>query len=177
MSLAGVTEAYRIGGIPAIAAMAYGTETIQSVNKVFGPGNAYVVEAKRQAFGSIGVDLLPGPSEVMVIADGQANARFVAADLLAQAEHGSGREKIYLVSLSKEMTKRVKNRLSDYLGKDYEFGDITRQIENQRREWVKSYLGEEAAENYRFGDITKKALADFVGKDEYQVSSFCLFDG
>jgi histidinol dehydrogenase len=88
--------------------MAYGTETIQSVSKVFGPGNAFTVEAKRQVFGTIGVDLLPGPSEVLVIADDSANPRFVAADLLAQAEHGSGREKIFLVSLSKEVATRIR---------------------------------------------------------------------
>ena len=108
LKLCGIKEAYRIGGVPAIGAMAYGTETIQSVSKVFGPGNAFTVEAKRQVFGTIGVDLLPGPSEVLVIADDSANPRFVAADLLAQAEHGSGREKIFLVSLSKEVATRIR---------------------------------------------------------------------
>ena len=81
MKLAGVTEAYRVGGVCAIGAMAYGTKRIRPVDKVFGPGNAFTVEAKRQVFGQIGVDLLPGPSELMVIADASANARFVAADL------------------------------------------------------------------------------------------------
>ena len=108
LKLCGINEAYRIGGVPAIGTMAYGTETIQSVSKVFGPGNAFTVEAKRQVFGTIGVDLLPGPSEVLVIADDSANPRFVAADLLAQAEHGSGREKIFLVSLSKEVATRIR---------------------------------------------------------------------
>ena len=108
LKLCGIKEAYRIGGVPAIGTMAYGTETIQSVSKVFGPGNAFTVEAKRQVFGTIGVDLLPGPSEVLVIADDSANPRFVAADLLAQAEHGSGREKIFLVSLSKEIATRIR---------------------------------------------------------------------
>ena len=108
LKLCGIKEAYRIGGVPAIGTMAYGTETIQSVSKVFGPGNAFTVEAKRQVFGTIGVDLLPGPSEVLVIADDSANPRFVAADLLAQAEHGSGREKIFLVSLSKEVATRIR---------------------------------------------------------------------
>ena len=83
-----------------------------------------------------------------------------------------GKDEYQVGDLTKEMAKRVNKRLSDYLGKDYEFGDITRQVEKQRREWVKSYLGPEAAENYQFGDITKKALAGFVGKDEYQVSCF-----
>lgn len=88
LSLAGATEIYRVGGSQAIAAMAFGTETIKSVTKIFGPGNSYVVEAKRQVFGVVSVDLLPGPSEVMVLADSSANPAFVAADLLAQAEHG-----------------------------------------------------------------------------------------
>lgn len=113
MKLSGVTEAYRFGGPMAVAAMAYGTQTIAAVDKVFGPGNAYTVEAKRQVYGTIGVDLLPGPSELMVIADAHAEARFVAADLLAQAEHGSGREKIYLVSLSKAKTAAIRAEMRE----------------------------------------------------------------
>ncbi|HWA08548.1 MAG TPA: histidinol dehydrogenase [Opitutaceae bacterium] len=100
LALLGITEVYRIGGIQAIGAMAYGTATIPAVDKIFGPGNAFVCEAKRQVFGTVGVDSLPGPSEVMVIADDTARPDFAAADLLAQAEHGSGREKIYLVATS-----------------------------------------------------------------------------
>jgi histidinol dehydrogenase len=100
LDLVGVSEVYRIGGVQAIGAMAYGTATIPAVDKIFGPGNAYVCEAKRQVFGVVGVDLLPGPSEVMVIADESARPDFAAADLLAQAEHGSGREKVYLVATS-----------------------------------------------------------------------------
>ena len=88
LKLAGATEIYRVGGSQAIAAMAYGTATIKPVVKIFGPGNSYVVEAKRQAFGVVSIDLLPGPSEVMVLADNSANPAFIAADLLAQAEHG-----------------------------------------------------------------------------------------
>lgn len=100
LDLVGVGEIYRIGGVQAIGAMAYGTATIPGVDKVFGPGNAYVCEAKRQVFGTVGVDLLPGPSELMVIADESARLDYAAADLLAQAEHGSGRERIYLVATS-----------------------------------------------------------------------------
>jgi histidinol dehydrogenase len=88
LKLAGATEIYRVGGSQAIAAMAFGTETIKPVTKIFGPGNSYVVEAKRQAFGVVSIDLLPGPSEVLVLADKSANPAFIAADLLAQAEHG-----------------------------------------------------------------------------------------
>jgi histidinol dehydrogenase len=107
LHLLGVGEVYRIGGVHAIGAMAYGTATIPAVDKVFGPGNAYVCEAKRQVFGTVGVDSLPGPSELMVIADGTARADYAAADLLAQAEHGSGREKIYLVAWSKKIAEAI----------------------------------------------------------------------
>jgi histidinol dehydrogenase len=105
--LVGVSEVYRLGGVQAIGAMAYGTKNIPAVDKVFGPGNAYVCEAKRQVFGAVGVDLLPGPSELMVIVDETARADFAAADLLAQAEHGSGREKIYLVATSAKVIASV----------------------------------------------------------------------
>ncbi|MDR1012112.1 MAG: histidinol dehydrogenase [Opitutaceae bacterium] len=107
LHIAGVDEVYRIGGVQAIGAMAHGTATIPAVDKIFGPGNAYVCEAKRQVFGAVGVDSLPGPSEVMVIADETARADFVAADILAQAEHGSGREKIYLVATSQKIIDAV----------------------------------------------------------------------
>jgi len=85
--IAGVTEAYRVGGAQAIAALAYGTETIRRVDKIVGPGNIYVALAKAQVFGDVGIDMVAGPSEVLVVADGTADAAFVAADLLAQAEH------------------------------------------------------------------------------------------
>ena len=100
LHLLGIEEVYRVGGAQAIGALAFGTTTIAPVDKIFGPGNAYVCEAKRQVFGFVGVDSLPGPSEVMVIADETAKPSFVAADLLAQAEHGTGREKVCLVSTS-----------------------------------------------------------------------------
>ena len=113
---AGVREVYRIGGAQAIGAMAYGTASIPAVDKIFGPGNAYVCEAKRQVFGTVGVDLLPGPSEVMVIADETARPDYAAADLLAQAEHGSGREKIYLVATSGGVLAAVTAQLELQVG-------------------------------------------------------------
>jgi histidinol dehydrogenase len=109
--LCGIGEIYRVGGVPAIGAMAFGTRTIPAVVKIFGPGNAYVVEAKRQVFGQVGIDLLPGPSEVMVVADDSAEPRFVAADLFAQAEHGSGREKVFLVTPSRAVLDAVHREL------------------------------------------------------------------
>jgi len=97
LHLAGISEVYRVGGAQAIAAAAYGTKTIPAVDKILGPGNAYVTEAQRQVFGRVGIDLLPGPSEALAIADETANPEWLAADLLAQAEHGSGAEKVYYV--------------------------------------------------------------------------------
>lgn len=88
LKIAGATEVYKIGGSQAIAALSFGTETIRPVVKLFGPGNSYVVEAKRQCFGVVSIDLLPGPSEVLILADKSGNASFIAADILAQAEHG-----------------------------------------------------------------------------------------
>lgn len=96
--IAGVTEIYRIGGAQAVAALAYGTETIPRVDKVVGPGNAYVATAKRQVFGQVGIDMIAGPSEVLVIADASANPAWVAADLIAQAEHGGGAQSILVTT-------------------------------------------------------------------------------
>ena len=126
---AGATEIYRVGGSQAIAAMAYGTVTIGRVQKIFGPGNAYVVAAKRLLFGYVGVDLLPGPSELLVLADDTANPKFIAADLLAQAEHGSGHERVWLVTTSAKLLTAVEKELA-------------RQIEEvPRREFIERALG------------------------------------
>jgi len=86
-SVAGVTEGYRIGGAHAVAALAYGTKTIRRVDKIVGPGNIYVALAKRRVFGDVGIDMVAGPSEVLVVADASAPAEWIAADMLAQAEH------------------------------------------------------------------------------------------
>src|SRR6266704_2479569 len=112
---AGATEIYRVGGAQAIAAMAYGTKTIRRAQKIFGPGNAYVVAAKRLVVGHVAIDLLPGPSEVLVLADETANAKFAAADLLAQAEHGSGHERVWLVTTSGGLLNAVKQELTNQL--------------------------------------------------------------
>jgi histidinol dehydrogenase len=115
LSMVGIEEVYKIGGAQAIGAMAYGTKTIPAVDKIFGPGNAYVMEAKRQVLGTVGIDLLPGPSEVMVIADAGANPVHVAADLLAQAEHGSGKEIIYFATTSKVLLGKVEQSIAEQL--------------------------------------------------------------
>ena len=107
LDYAGATEIYRIGGAQAIAAMAYGTETIRPADKLFGPGNAYVVAAKRLVFGQAAIDLLPGPSEVLIVADETARPEWVAADLLAQAEHGSGHERAVLLTTSERLLQNT----------------------------------------------------------------------
>ena len=107
--LCGIDQIYQVGGAQAVAAMAFGTETIPSVSKIFGPGNAYVTEAKRQVSGrpdGAAIDMPAGPSEVLVIADAEANPDFVAADLLSQAEHGPDSQ-VVLVTPSKELAKAV----------------------------------------------------------------------
>ena len=125
---AGATEVYRVGGAQAIAAMAHGTKTIGPVQKIFGPGNTYVVTAKRLLFGRVAIDLLPGPSEMFILADASANPRFAAADLLAQAEHGSGQERVWLATYSRKL-----------------IADVQREIERQlpalsRREFIERAL-------------------------------------
>lgn len=112
---AGATEIYRLGGAQAIAAMAFGTASIRRVQKIFGPGNAYVVAAKRLLFGHVAIDLLPGPSEVLVLADDSADPRFIAADLLAQAEHGSGHERVWLVTTSLQLISAVEKEVARQL--------------------------------------------------------------
>lgn len=114
---AGATEIYKVGGAQAIAAMAYGTATIRHVQKIYGPGNAYVVAAKRLLFGHVAVDLLPGPSELLVLADDSANPKFIAADLLAQAEHGSGHERVWLVTTSIKVLHAVEKEVQRQLPK------------------------------------------------------------
>jgi len=94
--IAGVSEIYRIGGAQAIAALAYGTKTVKPVSKIVGPGNAYVAAAKRQVFGTVGIDMIAGPSEVLVVADSDNDPAWIAADLLAQAEHDVSAQSILL---------------------------------------------------------------------------------
>ena len=112
---AGATEIYKAGGAQAIAAFALGTATIRPVQKIFGPGNAYVVAAKRLLVGHVAIDLLPGPSEVLVLADDSANPKFIAADLLAQAEHGSGHERVWLVTTSAKLIKATEKEITRQL--------------------------------------------------------------
>jgi histidinol dehydrogenase len=114
--IAGVDEIYRIGGAHAIAALAYGTQTIAPVDKVVGPGNAYVAAAKRRVFGVVGIDMIAGPSEVVILADRGADPRFVAADLLAQAEHDEAAQSILITNvagLARAVRSEVDHQLAD----------------------------------------------------------------
>ena len=111
LKLAGATEVYRVGGIQAIGLMAFGTKTVRKVQKIVGPGNAYVTAAKRQVYGYVGIDQVAGPSEIAVLADGTVPAAWVAADLLSQAEHGSGWEKSLLATPSRAFAEEVKKEI------------------------------------------------------------------
>jgi histidinol dehydrogenase len=113
--LAGVSEIYRVGGAQAVAALAYGTATIAPVAKIVGPGNAYVAAAKRLVFGKVGIDMIAGPSEVLVIADHSANAAWIAADLLAQAEHDANAQSILITddaALAADVERAVEAQLA-----------------------------------------------------------------
>jgi histidinol dehydrogenase len=113
--LGGVSEIYRVGGAQAVAALAWGTATIAPVAKIVGPGNAYVAAAKRLVFGKVGIDMIAGPSEVLVIADGTGNAGWIAADLLAQAEHDVNAQSILITdsaALADDVARAVDAQLS-----------------------------------------------------------------
>ena len=111
LKLAGATEIYRVGGIQAIGMMAFGTKTCRKVQKIAGPGNAFVTAAKRQVYGYVAIDQVAGPSEIAVLADGSVDARWIAADLLSQAEHGSGWEKSLCVATSRKFAEKVRDEV------------------------------------------------------------------
>ena len=113
--LAGVSEIYRIGGAQAVAALAYGTETIAPVDKITGPGNAFVAEAKRQVFGTVGIDMIAGPSEILVVADAENDPGWIAADLLSQAEHDTSSQSV-LITDSAALADAVADAIETLLG-------------------------------------------------------------
>ncbi len=110
----GIREIYKVGGAQAIAALAYGTETIRKVDKITGPGNAFVAAAKREVFGQVAIDMIAGPSEVVILADGTANAAYIAADLLAQAEHDP-LASVTLVTTSRALAEEVQKQAAAQL--------------------------------------------------------------
>ena len=114
-NIAGVTAIYKLGGAQAVAALSYGTESVPKVDKIVGPGNAFVAEAKKQVFGQVGIDMIAGPSEVLVLADGKSNPKFVAADLLSQAEHDKNASCVLITEsekLAKEVRQEIENQLA-----------------------------------------------------------------
>lgn len=136
-SILGITEIYKVGGAQAIAALAYGTQTIKAVNKIVGPGNIYVARAKRAVFGQVDIDMIAGPSEICVIADECANPTYVAADLLSQAEHDEMASAI-LVTHSKKLALNV-----------------IKELESQTEKSVRQVIIEESLANYGYIFLTK----------------------
>jgi histidinol dehydrogenase len=110
-ALLGVAEVYALGGAHAVAALAYGTDSIRSVDKIVGPGGPYTVAAKRQVYGVVGIEMVPGPSEIVVLADAAADPSFVAADLLSQAEHGTGLEASICITNSASVAAAVQREV------------------------------------------------------------------
>ena len=128
LKLAGATEIYRVGGIQAIGMMAFGTKTCRQVQKIAGPGNAFVTAAKRQVYGYVAIDQVAGPSEIAVLTDGSVDVRWIAADLLSQAEHGSGWEKSLCVCTGRKLAEEIR-------------AEVLRQTETlSRRELVKRVI-------------------------------------
>lgn len=122
--LAGATKIYKVGGVQAVAGLAYGTETISPVDKIVGPGNKFVATAKKIVFGDCGIDFVAGPSEVLVVADSSANPKFVAADLLAQCEHDKD-ARAYLICFDEDFAKQVDEYAKEFL-KELKTADIAR---------------------------------------------------
>jgi histidinol dehydrogenase len=127
--LLGIEEIYKIGGAQAIAALAYGTDSIKKVDKIVGPGNQYVTEAKRQVFGQVAIDMIAGPSEILIIADENANPKYIARDLLSQSEHD---EKAipYLVTNSNEIINQTKEYLKKYINASKRKEILKKSIDN-----------------------------------------------
>lgn len=182
-AIAGVDEVYLLGGAQAIAALAYGTETIKPVDKIFGPGNLFVTLAKRQVYGVVGIDGLAGPTETVVIADESANPNWVAADLLAQAEHDLLASGILLTpsqSLIEKVQVEVARQLEDRNRADI----ITASLENRggavltrdmeeaiqlANEYAPEHLGLSVREPWRWVEKVNNAGGVFMGEHSFEV--------
>ena len=143
-AVAGVDKVFRIGGAQAVAALAYGTETVPAVDKIVGPGNIYVATAKRMVFGKVGIDMIAGPSEVLVICDDSANPEWIAMDLFSQAEHDV-LARTTLISTSEEMLQKVENAMNQLLP-TLERGNIIQQAVNSFGCFIKVDTLEQAAQ-------------------------------
>ncbi len=126
----GVKEIYRLGGVYGIATLAYGTETVEKVEKIVGPGNSYVTAAKKLVYGDVAIDMIAGPSEIMIIADEKANPNFIAADMLSQAEHGSGYEQAVVISNSINLIEKIQRAIKEQTKKLSRKETINKVIEN-----------------------------------------------
>ena len=156
IKLLGVTEVYKIGGAQAVAAMAYGTETINGVDKIVGPGNIYVAVAKRMVFGQVGIDMIAGPSEILMIADKTANPAFIAADMLSQAEHDEMASSV-LVTDSKPLADKVRVELT-----------------KQTKKLIRKEIAKKSLNNYGAMIITKNmdtaaALANRIAPEHLEI--------
>ena len=150
VKIAGADRVFKIGGAQAVAALAYGTETVPQVDKIVGPGNAYVAEAKKQVFGQVNIDMIAGPSEVLVLADGASNASWVAADLLSQAEHDRMASAV-LVTDSRALAEQVAQELEVQLSR-LEREDIAREsIERNGKIIVARSLEDPGGQPHRAG--------------------------
>jgi histidinol dehydrogenase len=182
-AIAGVDEVYLLGGAQAIAALAYGTETIQPVDKIFGPGNLFVTLAKRQVYGVVGIDGLAGPTETVVIADESANPSWVAADLLAQAEHDLLASGI-LLTPSQSLLEKVQVEVARQLENRNRADIITASLENRggavltrdmdeaielANEYAPEHLGLSVREPWRWVEKVNNAGGVFMGEHSFEV--------
>lgn len=161
---AGVDEIYKIGGAQAIAALAYGTESIPKVDKIVGPGNIYVALAKKAVYGNVGIDSIAGPSEILVLADETANPRYVAADLLSQAEHDELASAI-LVTTSETLAEQVKKEIDEFLEQ------LSRKsiLEKSLKKYGYILIAENLAEAIQVTNEIASEHLEIVTKDPFQV--------
>ncbi len=182
-AIAGVDQVYLLGGAQAIAALAYGTETIQPVDKIFGPGNLFVTLAKRQVYGVVGIDGLAGPTETVVIADESANPAWVAADLLAQAEHDLLASAI-LLTPSQTLIEKVQVEVGRQLEERNRAEIITASLENRggavltrdleeavqlANDYAPEHLALSVSEPWRWVEKVNNAGGVFVGEHSFEV--------
>lgn len=182
-AVAGVSEIYAIGGAQAIAALAYGTETIRPVDKIFGPGNLFVTLAKRQVYGVVGIDGLAGPTETVVIADDSANPSWVAADLLAQAEHDLLASAI-LLTPSQPLIEKVQVEIANQIEQRSRADIIVASLENRggavltrdlaeavdlANEYAPEHLALSVTEPWRWAEKVNNAGGVFVGEHSFEV--------
>ena len=157
--ICGIDEIYRFGGAHGIAALAYGSESIKPISKIFGPGNKYVAEAKRQVFGKVGIDMIAGPSEILVITDNSANPEWLAIDLLSQAEHDPDAS-VYLICDDKEFIDKIINHAWNYIN------------QSSRKEILKSSF-EKNSYSFEVENLTTEAIdiANIIAPEHLEITT------